>query len=191
MMKNRQKSSMSDSVKDFKSFGYLYNLYHPRLKNYAFRLLDNEDEAEDLVQEVFFGIWKNRLQLDVNKNFNSYIFSILKNKCFNYLKHKIVEGKYLVESAGFESEELYHISFSGDAEFIPIEDLLIQELEMMISEMPEKCGVAFRLKWFEGKKIREIAGIMNISTTMVDRHLARGLKIARKHISSIFPEKFI
>jgi len=180
---------MSDSFKDFKSFGDLYRLYHPRLKNYAFRLLDNEDEAEDLVQEVFLVLWKNRLQLDVNNNLNSYIFSILKNKCFNYLKHKIVEGKYLVESAGFESEELYHISFSGDAEFIPIEDLLIQELEMMISEMPEKCGVAFRLKWFEGKKIKEIAGIMNISTTMVDRHLARGLKIARRHISSIIPDK--
>ncbi len=191
MMKNRQRSSMSDSVKDFKSFGDLYRLYHPRLKNYAFRLLDNEDEAEDLIQEVFLVLWKNRLQLDENNNLNSYIFSILKNKCFNYLKHKIVEGKYLVKPAGFESEELYHISFTGDAEFIPIEDLLIQELEMMISEMPEKCGVAFRLKWFEGKKIKEIAGIMNISTTMVDRHLARGLKIARKHISSIFPEKFI
>ncbi|MDD4143494.1 MAG: RNA polymerase sigma-70 factor [Prolixibacteraceae bacterium] len=180
---------MSLSIKDFESFGDLYKLYHPRLKNYANQLLANEDEADDLVQEVFVVLWKNRSQLDINNNLSSYIFAILKNKCLNYLKHRVVEGKYLIESAGFESEELYHISFSGDTEFIPMEDALIQEMEKIILLMPEKCGVAFRLKWFEGKKIREIAEIMNISTTMVDKYLARGLKIARRHLSSFFFDK--
>jgi len=61
-----------------------------------------------------------------------------------------------------------------------MEERLMAELEIIISEMPEKCQTAFRLKWFEGKKIREIAEAMEISTTMVDKHLNRGLKIARK-----------
>ena len=49
--------------------------------------------------------------------------------------------------------------------------------------MPGRCAEAFRLKWLEGKKIREIAGIMQISTTMVDKHLAKGLQIAREKLS--------
>ncbi len=175
---------MTVSLKDFESFGDFYRLYHPRLKNYASRLLDSQEVAEDLVQEVFLILWKNRFHLDVNNNLPSYVFTILKNKCLNYLKHKIVEGRYLIEAAGFDSEELYHISFSGGTEFISMEDSLILEMENIISKMPEKCRVAFRLKWIEGKKIREISEIMNISTTMVDRYLARGLKIARKNISS-------
>jgi RNA polymerase sigma-70 factor (ECF subfamily) len=64
-----------------------------------------------------------------------------------------------------------------------MEQRLFTELEMIMKEMPEKCQTAFRLKWFEEKKIREIAEIMNISTTMVDKHLAKGLEIARKKLN--------
>jgi RNA polymerase sigma-70 factor (ECF subfamily) len=62
------------------------------------------------------------------------------------------------------------------------------ELEAVIAEMPPKCQTAFRLKWFEGKKIREIAELMDISTTMVDKHLARGIKIVRQKLN---PDLFV
>ncbi|MGC9354611.1 MAG: RNA polymerase sigma factor, partial [Mariniphaga sp.] len=80
---------------------------------------------------------------------------------------------------------LYHISFTKNGEFVSMKEQLMVELEEIISEMPEKCQTAFRLKWFEEKKVREIAEIMNISTTMVDKHLARGLEIARKKLQKI------
>ncbi len=94
----------------------------------------------------------------------------------------MVEKKY-IDKTQINSEELYKISFEMD-DFLPMEKLLYEELEKIIEEMPERCQSAFYLKWKEGKKIREIAEIMGISTTMVDKHLAKGMEIVRQKMTS-------
>lgn len=165
------------------AFKKIFRLYSPRLIRYAGFLLKDNDEAEDLVQEVFFELWKNRTHLESEKNLGSYLFTLTKNKCFNVLKHKMVADKYLTSQAAMESEELYHLSFEMQEDFVSMEELLNKELERIMNEMPGRCAQAFRLKWLEGKKIREIAEIMHISTTMVDKHLAKGLQIAREKLS--------
>jgi len=182
-MNSRKDPYKTGSNKNQDAFEQLFRLFYPRLKNYAYSLLHNENEAEDMVQDVFFQVWQNRLNLDNEKNIGSYLFTVLRNKCLNSLKHKVVEEKFILQSAKNETEELYHISFIETGDFVSMEKRLMTELEMIISEMPEKCQTAFRLKWFEGKKVREIAEIMNISTTMVDKHLAKGLEVARKKLN--------
>lgn len=164
-------------------FEELFALYYPRLKNYANSLLKNQDEANDVVQDVFFQLWENQQSLDSGQNISSFVFTILRNKCLNILKRRIVEEKYLHHQAHFPSEELYHISFEKSGEFVSLEELLHNELLRLIEKMPEKCGMAFRLKWIEGKKNREIAEEMNISTSMVDKHLAKGLVFARENLN--------
>jgi RNA polymerase sigma-70 factor (ECF subfamily) len=99
-----------------------------------------------------------------------------------------VDDKYRTVSAKMASEELYNISFEIQDDFISMEERLNIELEKVISTMPERCQIAFRLKWLEGKKIKEIAEAMDISTTMVDKHLAKGLQIARNKLS---PDMFL
>ncbi len=94
----------------------------------------------------------------------------------------MVEEAYILQNTQYAAEELYHISFKDPLPFVPMEERLIQELDTIMAKMPPKCKQAFRLKWLEGKKIREIAIIMDISTTMVDKHLAKGLKIARENL---------
>lgn len=187
-MADRRKIYQNSSDKQVDTFEGLFRLYYPRLKKYAVSILHNSNEAEDLVQDVFYQLWKDRPQLDKEKNTDSYFFTILKNKCLNTLRHKVVEEKYTIQQSQNKAEELYHISFRETDEFVSMEKRLTKELEKIIAEMPSKCQEAFRLKWFEGKKIREIAEIMNISTTMVDKHLAKGLRIAREKMN---PDIFI
>ncbi len=165
------------------SFEGLFRGHYHRMKKYAFYFLKNEEEADDLIQDVFLQFWSKREFLDAEKNETAFLFRILRNKCLNLLKRKIVEGKYFSFQNSLETERLYHISFEQQDDFESLEDRLSLELESLIAEMPEKCGQAFRMKWIEGKKIRDIALIMNISTTMVDKHLARGMEIARRKIN--------
>ncbi len=181
-MHKRNQIISTNTEEDLNTFKKLFLLYYPRLKNYASCLLRSEEEAEDLVQDVFTQVWKNRAGLDGEKNVGTYLFTLIRNRCLNLIKHKIVEEKYLLYAAKNETEELYHISFAEKGEFISMEDQLTAELELIISKMPAKCQTAFRLKWFEKKKIREIAEIMKISTTMVDKHLQKGLTIARESL---------
>jgi len=169
---------------DLVLFESLFRQFYPRLKRYAFHIVGNAQEAEDLVQEVFLYIWKNQGEIDSSKNISALLFTIIRNKCLNYLKKKFVEEKYSISKIKFEAEELYHISFNDTDEFISLEEKLLAEINRIIAKMPHQCGVAFRLRWVEGKKIREIAQEMDISTTMVDRHLAKGLEIAKHNLNS-------
>lgn len=164
------------------AFKKIHRQYYPRLINYARYLLKNDQEAEDLVQDVFIQVWEQRLLLNLDQNFGAFLFTLVKNKSINILKHKIIEEKYLLTQRKFLSEELYHISFELDEDFVSSRDKLINELKKLIKQMPVRCGEAFALKWLEGKKNREIAEAMNISETMVDKHLAKGLKIAREKL---------
>ena len=168
------------------AFETLFKLYYPRLKKYAQYILHDNLIAEDLVQDVFVQIWNNRRTLNEELHFAPYIFTLTKNRCLNAIKRKVVEDKYVKKQT--ETEELYHISFEMKENFSSMEEKLAIELEKIIMKMPERCQVAFRLKWFEGKKIREIAEIMDISATMVDKHLAKGLQIARQNLN---PEMFL
>ena len=173
---------------DENAFEKLFRIYYARLHKYANYFINDLDEAEDLVQEVFVQIWNNRSRIDNQQKFSSYIFKLVKNRCLNNLKHKIVEGKYVDKQLADSTEELYHISFEMDEGFKSVDELLSAELEKLMDKMPDRCSECFRLKWIEGKTIKEIAATMQISTTMVDKHLAKGLNIARTNLD---PEMFL
>ncbi len=170
--------------KDLIRFEGLFQQYYPRLKRYAYHIVGDAEEAEDLVQDVFLHVWKNRNKLDGEKNISAYLFTIIRNKCLNLLKRKLVEEKYILNRIKFETEELYHISFNDSEDFLSLEEKLQSGLNDLIGKMPPQCGIAFRLRWIEGKKIREIAAEMGISTTMVDKHLAKGIEIAKNNLNS-------
>lgn len=166
-----------------KAFKKVFTIYYPRLEKYAGYFMSNCQEAEDIVQDVFVQIWESHEAIKTNSNFDSYLFTLVRNRCLNALKKQFVEKKY-IDKFQINSEELYNISFEMNDNFLSMEKLLHEELEKIIEELPERCQSAFCLKWKGGKKIREIADIMRISTTMVDKHLAKGMDIVRQKMTS-------
>jgi RNA polymerase sigma-70 factor (family 1) len=181
-MKTESRPLKIEERKKLLGFEEVFHIHFPRLKSFAFHLLHNESEAEDLVQEVFIQTWENLDSLSNQDNLAPYLFTLLKNRCLNKIKHEVVKRKYEYHQAYFESEELYHISFMGSTPFVSFQDELSQEIDKMISGLPPRCAEVFRLKWIEGKKHREISDMLDISMTMVDKHLARGLEFARKNL---------
>ena len=174
--------------KELGSFEEHFRLYYPRLVKYATYFLKDQAEAEDLAQDVFYQIWADKTQFLQDKNVSAFIFTRLKNRCLNALKRRIVEEKYKDFHINFEAEELYDISMNEQGEFVSMDELLRQELEKVIAEMPPKCAQVFKLRWLQGKKIKAIAEELQISTTMVDKHLAKGLEIAKNKMN---PELFL
>ncbi len=166
-----------------KAFKKVFAIYYPRLEKYAGYFIANPQEAEDIVQDVFVQVLENHETIKTDSNFDSYLFTLVRNRCLNVLKKQMAEKNY-IDKIQINSEELYNISFGMDEDFLSMEKLLHEQLEKIIEEMPERCQSAFCLKWKEGKKIREIADIMGISTTMVDKHLAKGMEMVRQKMTS-------
>lgn len=183
-----QTTDNNENTGNIDFFERLFRLYYPRLKRYASYLLRDEEEAEDLVQDVFSRLWNDKKLLNKDGNVSSFLYTVTRNSCINLLKRKVVENKYKLHNQNLQSEELYHLSFRQENPFQSFDEILHREILDLISVLPEKCGIAFRLKWIEGKKIKEIAEMMDISVSMVDKHLAKGLAVAKERLK---PELFI
>lgn len=186
MTEIRNLNHSKNSREDISSFEELFRSYYPQMKRYTLHFVPNEEEANDLIQDVFLKLWSERSSLDGKKNEVAFMFTLLRNKCLNLIKKKVIEGKYMERQIFMETERLYYLSFDQIDEFESMKDRLSLEFDSLIKEMPDKCGIVFRLRWLEGKKIKEIAAQMNISTTMVDKQLAKGMEIARRKFKNEF-----
>ena len=100
----------------------------------------DEEEVNDLVQEVFLQLWTKKESLNAERNIEGFLFTLLKNKCLNSLKKSIIEEKFIQQQIRFETERLYHISFSGQQEFVRMEEqltgYLVKAMDSNAGKMP-------------------------------------------------------
>lgn len=65
----------------------------------------SEEDAENITQDVFTDLWEKRESMNHIENMNAYLFRLVRNKCLDYLKHKVFEQKYVENvKASFEIE---------------------------------------------------------------------------------------
>lgn len=152
------------------SLELLFRRLYPRLCAFANRYLHSMDDAEDIVQEVFFRIWKNRTALDENKSFSTYLFSAVKNGSLNLLEHRKHENKYA---------EIMAVLYLQPRRDDSIESLVAKDIEhdfnKALDHLPESCRKVFELSRFEGLKYQEIADRLNISIKTVETQMSRAL----------------
>ena len=87
------------------SFSELYLMYYPKLVRFAKEFVVLEEDAENITQDVFTDLWERRDAIDHIENVNAYLFRLVRNRCLDYLKHKVFEQKYAENvQASFEIE---------------------------------------------------------------------------------------
>ena len=139
---------------------------------YCRLFVKNNTEAEDIVQEIFFALWKNREKIDLYKSVESLLFVSLRNRCLNYLKE---HSRHYVDSFHEdltinELQYLYQIDFTERKE-PALEEQLIEALKQAIDELPERKKEIFIKNKIQGLKQKEIAGELGISVKTVEKHL--------------------
>lgn len=159
------------------TFDLLYIESYPRLIRLANQYTLSEGDAENIVQDVFMSVWESFETAHSHYTF-SYLFVIVRNKCLDYLRHKAVVAKfeecYLNDSINelqFKLSDLESHSYHYETE----EDLL-NELDRLINELPERCREIFIKSKLEGKKYKEIAQEMQITEKTVENQVAIAMK---------------
>ena len=168
---------------DIKTLEYIFHLYSLPLIRYAYRFVEDEGRAKDMVQEVFFKLWKDRKILCINTSLESFLYSCVKNECLNHLKHERIKGRYAWLRRKIRNMELQYYEDYGETieQDIRLEELR-SKLHDAIESLPDKSRKIFKMSRFEEKKNKEIAREMNISLKTVEKHITQALKKLREYM---------
>lgn len=161
---------------DEKAFESLFKFYYQRLCHYATSILDDMDEAEEVVQQVFINIWDKREQVYIETSIQSYLYRAVNNYCLNKIKQRKVYGWHHNE---FKKETSDSVESTGQA---VISNELRTSIMDAVDLLPEQCKLVFQLSRFEGMKHKEIADELQISTKTVENHIGKALKHMKDHL---------
>lgn len=156
------------------AFDQLFERYSQPLYRFSLSLLKKHEDAEEVVQEVFFRIWKTRRTIDESRSFSSYLFSIAHNVAVDQFRKKAKEQKY--EEFVIKQAQVNYLDPTDEMEF----NELKSTVDDVVAELPERRKQIYRLSRVEGLSHKEIASTMNIQAKTVENQL----NLALKHIRS-------
>ena len=175
------------SVKE--SFDSIYINNFSRLFLFAKEYVLFDEEAENIVQDIFLMLWEKREALRVDVSLTAYLFTLVKNKCIDFLRHQMVEQMYSENVKHEYNEELNVKLFaleSFDHNFSSEEDIETL-LRNAIDKLPERCRLIFIKSRIEGKKYKEIAEELNLSVNTVEGQISIALKKLREELKDYLP----
>lgn len=170
-------NSQSDLLKGIqekkeKAFEELYRLYYADLTVFAQTYVYQLDIAEDIVQESYYQLWESASSQRITKSLKSYLYSTIRNKCLNYLRHLQVEDKY-------RKKEMDAIQFAGNYEMVDDEDL-IGRIKHAVEDLPEKCRITFKMCVLQDMKYKEVAEELGLSVDTIKDHMKRAYRFLRQ-----------
>lgn len=161
-----------------KAFAALYDHYWESLFNYVVGVIQDKDDAMDIVQDTFITLWKQRSSLNGVKSLNAYVHAIARHKSFRHIRDNIQKRDYLLSLVDYfinheESPENLLISKE-------VQDLIDAEIDLL----PPKMREVFLLSREEQLSYKEIADKLNISDRTVRNQISNSLRVLRQKIMS-------
>ncbi|MFZ0280732.1 MAG: RNA polymerase sigma-70 factor [Bacteroidales bacterium] len=162
---------------DVGQYESLFRSSYISLVRYAKTLIRDHDTAEEIVQDLFFRLWRDREVIKIESSLNGYLYRAVHNRCLHFIGHARVVEKYAQEMAAAPQE----------TSEIPIDILNYRDLQAKIAgileRLPERCGKIFCMSRFEGLKYSEIAERLSVSVKTVEANMGRALREFRKALA--------
>lgn len=156
----------------------IFERYSKILLNHAYKMLGDQDEANDVVQEVFLSIWNKRGELTITGSLSSYLYKAVKNRILNHIAHEKVVSRYAESISNFIEND-YALADSNLRE---------EELEAIIAKeiasLPEKMREVFLLRKVEELSYDEIALQLNITDKTAKQQVYNSLKILKEKLKN-------
>lgn len=173
---------------DFASFDKLVSRYEDRIYHLAIKMLSEEQDAHEVVQETFLNAWRNIRKFRGDASFYTWVNRIAVNACYQKLRgrkkdersisledvHPFPEGKprgAVIEGWSFNPVKA------------AINEELRSEMRQAIMKLPEKYRIVFYYKDIEGLKNEQIAEILDLSVPAVKSRLNRARLFLRKELA--------
>ncbi len=150
-----------------------------KLFRFALKFLGNEEEAKDIVQEVFIKVWNGRERMDQIQNWEAWCMRITKNLSLDRIR--AITGKQTQSMEGTFDIRLESLSPHESTEV----NERMQKITLMIAALPEKQRQVIHLRDVEGYSYNEISEILEIDMNQVKVNLFRARNAVREKMTKI------
>jgi len=161
---------------DEDAFTEIYNRYWSVLYLHARHMLNNRDNARDIVQEVFTNIWNKAKDLELSTSLNAYLYKSVRNSVLNLIRKEKQESHYITELGDFYDKG----DFITDVQvnFNELKRLIDQEVQML----PKKMRQVFEMSRNENLSHAQISEKLNISDLTVKKQINKAIHILRRKL---------
>lgn len=140
----------------------LFRRYYTNLLFYATRIVGEED-AEDVVQDVFVELWKRKDTMKVGEQIQAFLYRAVYTRALNVLKHRDIVSGYEAVMLEIHKKRVEFYQPDSNDVVKRIEDAeLRRKLSDAINELPDKCRMVFKLSYLHDMKNKEIADTMGV-----------------------------
>lgn len=167
---------LKDNICEQSLFERFYKKHAKNLHDFLYYKFGEHLNPEDKVQEAFIKVWQNCSKITPDKA-KSFLFTTANNLMLNAVAHQKVVLKY--------NQQPQKTSTNESPEFVLQEKQYNEKLQNALANLTEAQRVAFLMNRVEGKRFKEIASLLDISTKAVEKRIYGALKKLREEIEEL------
>lgn len=171
-------------IGDRNAFAELVELYKDKIYHLAYRMLNNKQEAEDVVQETFLRVYMNLHKYDEKLKFSTWIFRIGTNLCIDRLRKR--KQTYSLDADVTDGEGNDYYSLLPGHEDTPEKQVIVSETQQQIKDaiesLPEKYKTIVILRYLQDLSLQEISEVLDMPVTTIKTRVHRGREFLRKKL---------
>jgi RNA polymerase sigma-70 factor (ECF subfamily) len=164
------------------AFNILFDRYWEKLYRTARSRLDDETEAQDIVQEIFIKLWQRRESIEINTSVENYLHGAVRLSVIAHYRSRKVSEARLQDA--LERINILEDSIHSLTDYLELE----QTLEEALSVMPDMLKKVYQLR-SENHSVKAIAGELGLADQTVKNYIAEVTRRLRSIIIERHPEK--
>lgn len=162
---------------DQAAYKELFLLLHGRLKQFAYSILKSQEEAEELVSDLFVKLWEKRDQLTTIDSPLLYFYATAKNLAFNRLNKQKRQQNIRPEEWLVQLNSIYF-----DPEQLMMTEEMMRQIRQAVNNLPPRCRLIFKLVKEDGLKYKEVAELLQLSVKTIEAQMAIALRRIGKYM---------
>ncbi|MGC4100666.1 RNA polymerase sigma factor [Ferruginibacter sp.] len=173
---------------DGQAFKKLVDEWQDMVYNTALSIVQHEDDADDITQDVFIQVYQSVSSFKGESKFSTWLYRIVVSKSLDHLKKKKRKKRFAFVQSLFGSaseEEIHPEEFNHPGVLMENRERAA-ELFKAMQQLPDNQRIAFTLHKLESQKHQDIAAIMNLSLTAVESLIARAKGNLRKILETYY-----
>jgi RNA polymerase sigma-70 factor, ECF subfamily len=164
---------------DSAQFETVFKTHFKNLHNYANTIVKDDDDAEEIVQNVFYKLWERKEKINIEQSLTAYLYRSVYYESLNFLKHAKVKEQHRVTA-------IKENTGATEADNLILKELR-EKIDSAVKQLPEQCRTIFQMSRFEGLKYKDIAERLGISVKTVENQMGKALKVLRTKLLEYLP----